>query len=81
MILPVSTWSCIPSANYITVHLDSAIEFMSGFPFYIPKGKDVRSDVFPLEDVRPDMMKVRLDIYQGADAKITNNDISITNRT
>ena len=31
------TWSCIPSTNRNTVHSDSATEFTSGFPSYIPQ--------------------------------------------
>ena len=31
------TWSCIPSTKRNTVHSDSATEFTSGFPSYIPR--------------------------------------------
>ena len=31
------TWSCIPSADHTTVHSESAMKFMSGFPSYIPQ--------------------------------------------
>ena len=31
------TGRCIPSANHTTVHSDSAMEFMSGFPSNIPQ--------------------------------------------
>ena len=31
------TWSCVPSTYHITVHSESAMKFMSGFPSYIPR--------------------------------------------
>ena len=35
---PIGTWNCIPSADRTTVHSESATEFTSGFPSYIPRG-------------------------------------------
>ena len=41
IVLPDGTWNCIPSTDRTTVHSDSATEFTSVFPSYIPKkGKE-----------------------------------------
>ena len=37
MNLSSGTGHCIPSANHNTVHSDSAMDFMSGFPSNIPQ--------------------------------------------
>ena len=34
---PSGTWNCIPSTDRTTVYSDSATEFMSRFPFDIPR--------------------------------------------
>ena len=63
MVVTTGTWNCIPSADRITVHSESATEFISGFPSDIPVVRTISGRIYVCPavhvNVRPDILRMQ----------------------